>query len=35
VGIGPQSADGIDELWLVGANGSAKRIAKGPLWLGF
>ena len=35
VGIGPQSADGIDELWLVRADGTAKRIARGPLWTGF
>ncbi|HKV29596.1 MAG TPA: Ig-like domain-containing protein [Candidatus Dormibacteraeota bacterium] len=35
VGIGPQSADGIDELWLVDANGTARRIAKGPLWISF
>jgi hypothetical protein len=35
VGIGPQSADGIDELWLVDANGAAKRVAKGPLWISF
>jgi hypothetical protein len=35
VGIGPQSADGIDELWLVSAAGTPKRIAKGPLWAGF
>jgi hypothetical protein len=35
VGIGPQTADGIDELWLVDANGTAKRIVKGPLWISY
>ena len=35
VGIGPQSAAGIDSLWLVHADGSAKQIASGPLFAGF
>jgi len=35
VGIGPQSADGIDELWLVDADGAAKRISRGPLWISY
>jgi hypothetical protein len=35
VGIGLQTADGVDELWLVDANGTARRIARGPLWTGF
>jgi hypothetical protein len=35
VGFGPQSAEGIDQLWLVNANGTARSIAKGPLWLAF
>jgi hypothetical protein len=35
VGIGPQTADGVDELWLVNATGTAKRIATGPLWTAF
>ncbi|HXM52363.1 MAG TPA: Ig-like domain-containing protein [Candidatus Binatus sp.] len=35
VGVGPQSADGIDQLWLVTATGTARPIAKGPLWTGF
>jgi hypothetical protein len=35
VGIGAQSANGIDELWLVDANGIARRIVKGPLWISY
>lgn len=35
VGIGPQSADGIDQLWLIDATGTARSIAKGPLWTAF
>jgi hypothetical protein len=35
VGFGPQSAEGIDQLWLVDANGAARSIAKGPLWTAF
>lgn len=35
VGFGPQSAEGIDQLWLVDANGAARSIGKGPLWTGF
>jgi hypothetical protein len=35
VGFGPQSTDGIDQLWLVNASGAARSIAKGPLWTAF
>jgi hypothetical protein len=35
VAIGPQSVAGIESLWLVRADGTARRIAKGPLWPGF
>jgi hypothetical protein len=35
VAIGPQSAGGIDSLWLVHADGSARQIVKGPLWTAF
>jgi hypothetical protein len=35
VGIGPQSPDGVGQLWLVRADGTATQIAKGPLSPGF
>jgi hypothetical protein len=35
VAIGPQSADGAGQLWLVHADGAATQIAKGPLFPGF
>ncbi|MEA2636778.1 MAG: hypothetical protein QOH92_3545 [Chloroflexota bacterium] len=35
VGIGSQSADGVGQLWLVRADGTATQIAKGPLSPGF
>jgi hypothetical protein len=35
VAVGPQSLAGIDTLWLVHADGSARQIAKGPLWTAF
>jgi Big-like domain-containing protein len=35
IGVGPQSAAGIDSLWLVHADGTARQVAKGPLWPGF
>jgi hypothetical protein len=35
VGIAPQSENGIDELWLVQADGTARRMVQGPLWVGF
>ena len=35
VAIGTQSTAGVDSLWLVHADGSARQIARGPLWLAF
>jgi hypothetical protein len=35
VAVSPQSLAGIDSLWLVQADGSARQIAKGPLWTAF
>jgi Big-like domain-containing protein len=35
VAFAPQSANGVAELWLVSANGTARSIAKGPLWTAF
>ncbi len=35
VAVGTQSLAGIGSLWLVHADGSARQIAKGPLWTAF
>ncbi len=35
VAVGTQSLAGIDSLWLVHADGSARQIARGPLWTAF